>query len=108
VTQGCSCFERFAVRRPRFSGETEDRALVENLMRVDVGREAGGEPTVRQGPGVPGVPSLRRGCAGSAGGQGPGSRIQDGRGGALKRRGKAQESIGPKPTSVGEGYGSSQ
>jgi hypothetical protein len=51
-----------AGRRPRFSGETEDRALVENLMRVDVGREIDGEPTVRQDPGVPGVSSPRDGA----------------------------------------------
>jgi hypothetical protein len=30
---------------------------VENLKRVVAGREAGGDPTVRQGPGVPGAPS---------------------------------------------------
>jgi hypothetical protein len=71
-------------------------------MRVDVGREAGVEPTVRQGPGAPGASSPRRRRAESAGGQGPGSRVQDGRGGALKRRGKAQESIGPKPATAGE------
>lgn len=46
-------------RAPRFSGETEGRVLVENLKRVVVGREAGGEPTVRQGPGAPGAPSPR-------------------------------------------------
>jgi hypothetical protein len=44
-------------RAPRFSGETEGRVLVENLKRVVAGREAGGEPTVRQDPEVPGVSS---------------------------------------------------
>jgi hypothetical protein len=51
-----------SVRRPRFSGETEDRALVENLKRVDVDREAGVEPTVRQGLGAPGATSPRDGA----------------------------------------------
>jgi hypothetical protein len=33
---------------------------VENLMRVVVGREVDDEPTVRQGPGAPGVPSFEK------------------------------------------------
>jgi hypothetical protein len=35
---------------------------VENLKRVVVGREAVGDPTVRQGPGAPGASSLREGA----------------------------------------------
>jgi hypothetical protein len=50
-------FDGLVRRTPRFSGETEGRVLVENLKRVVAGREAGGTPTVRQGPGAPGAPS---------------------------------------------------
>jgi len=59
TTQGCSFPERRKpIGGPRFSGETEDWALVENLTRVVVDREVADEPTVRQDPGVPGVPSF--------------------------------------------------
>jgi len=95
VTQGCSCFERLV--------RSEATVLGRNR-----GPGAGGEPhesgrrprgrrradrSERPWSAARAV-SLRRRVK-SAGGQGPGSRVQDGRGGALKRRGKAQESIGP-------------